>query len=225
MYRPARTYKAGPKRHATGVTLIEALFIVGVIALLVVFLLPTLRKTQRSRRRGPTCGSNLKQLYTSMVQYGYDYGGFPMIPFGGVAVVGEDRSVDVMKIGAWSDPFRDLGPEDRRSVSQNLWILCRKHYATPDVFVCPASDQAGQTTPVTGPNAVDARCFVDFPWTSKRATMSYSFLQPWSTLTGAERPPTRGARMPIPALFLLPMPTMQACQTAKAKPGRVITPT
>ncbi len=174
-----------------GFTLIELLVVIAIIALLIAILLPSLAKARESAKRS-ACASNLKQIYTSLYQYGNENGSsFPIIPYGSdndytsKAIVGEDASTNNYDSDAEEDPFQlfKVGGSDQdadHSVSQNLWILCRYDYTQPEIFLCPSSEQAGQKANLIDGDHSGATCFCDFPWENSSGTGSYSFIQPWT---------------------------------------------
>lgn len=61
------------RRHFT---LIELLVVIAIIAILAAMLLPALQKARESGKRA-TCQSNLKQVFTGLSQYAFDFTYFP----------------------------------------------------------------------------------------------------------------------------------------------------
>jgi len=90
-------------------------------------------------------------------------------------------------------PWGSAAATADRTVSSNLWILCRLDFCQPDIFRCPsASDD--DVIPIlldnvtAGTDNVGAKCFRDFPFFDRnetadgpaKGTIHYSFVQPWT---------------------------------------------
>ncbi len=67
---------ASPQNDQSGFTLVEALVVVAILAVLVLFLLPNVRRSGESARRSQ-CKSNLKQICIALHNYHDAYGVFP----------------------------------------------------------------------------------------------------------------------------------------------------
>jgi prepilin-type N-terminal cleavage/methylation domain-containing protein len=66
------------RQRRTGFTLVELLVVIGIIAILIALLLPTLAKAREQANR-TACLSNLRQLSVAAVQYAHNYKGqFPI---------------------------------------------------------------------------------------------------------------------------------------------------
>jgi len=167
-----------------GLTLIEVLLLVAVIFALLIFFSQSLRHHPNSNSR-LACASNLRQIHTAMTLYSQDYDGiFPMVPLGKGHLVGEDVTVNNLKLYGKEDAWKDFPADHNPSVSQNLWLLVRGDFAQPEIFTCPSSDMAGNKCDTRdlsrSKGGVGAEYFVDFTWKNKNGIMSYSFIQPWS---------------------------------------------
>jgi prepilin-type processing-associated H-X9-DG protein len=121
-----------------GITLIECLVIIAVIALILLIILPTINIADRYPRR-VICGTNLKGLGTAMTVYANDY---------------DDNYPQLRGIGPWSKElgfkydlttpdFSPAGPQGNvgRTITASWYMLVREADVAPKSFVCPQSDQ------------------------------------------------------------------------------------
>ncbi|HEX8911896.1 MAG TPA: prepilin-type N-terminal cleavage/methylation domain-containing protein [Humisphaera sp.] len=142
LYRssPAARAAAGTARRG-GFTLVELLVVIGIIALLMSILLPTLGRV-REQANSIKCSSNLRQVGQALLMYATQSGGFTA-PF---------RNDSAW----WSDPARqnemiDPNYQDAGGTYKAYWGV---HYAaagglTKEVFACPSE----QVRTATGTDA------------------------------------------------------------------------
>lgn len=179
------------KRRA--LTLVELLAVMIFFLLLSFFLFfPNLGPREREASRKAMCGSNLRQVGMGMNYYANDNNGiFSMIDLGNGEIVGEDMTSNNIKPCAVENPFVDIPTDADRSISQNLWVFVRSGQATPKVFICPETeDIKNEFSLMDQKDKIGGRgekYFVDFPHEKPKTTISYSFVQPWSTLTNGKK--------------------------------------
>ncbi|MDB5297250.1 MAG: prepilin-type N-terminal cleavage/methylation domain [Phycisphaerales bacterium] len=126
---------------AAGFTLVELLVVIGVIAVLVSILLPSLARAQEQARR-TQCGSNLRQVATAVIMYEGQYRSLP----GAVWPVALDPyAVDF----PGQTPVLTAADADRTISNQRF--LAPFLGNSRDVWVCPSAREMRETaTPISG---------------------------------------------------------------------------
>jgi len=123
-----------PSHRRTGFTLLEILVAIGIIALLMGILLPTV-EVVRHRAYISNCASNLRQIGQAVVLYSNDnHGQLPRTTY----VPG--APVQLTATGSAAvDPFRAGGPA-ANDVAAALFLLMRVAKLPPAVMICPYND-------------------------------------------------------------------------------------
>jgi len=117
-----------------GFTLLEVVVVIGMIALLVGILLPSLSAARGAAKR-VACGSNLRQLGVAIHSYAQqNYGLIPVGPKAGPALTAGNF------YPATGTPTSLITLLDRRHVGAGL-LLEGELAGMPEVYFCPGSDQ------------------------------------------------------------------------------------
>ncbi|HEY0007874.1 MAG TPA: prepilin-type N-terminal cleavage/methylation domain-containing protein [Tepidisphaeraceae bacterium] len=139
------------KRSTKGFTLVELLVVIGIIALLISILLPSLNRARESANR-IKCSANLRSIGQAMMLYANDTaGGKALWPRTVVKAAPNDGAVIAFSGVSSDDPFVGTGvaantagtdaqrPGDN-DVTAALFLLLRTQDIGAAVFVCPSSN-------------------------------------------------------------------------------------
>jgi len=190
---PGFVRTGSPVARARGFTLVELLVVIGIIALLISILLPSLNRARETANR-VKCASNLRQIGQAILLYSNDskgpyprtfYSGGPASMLQtvawGINVQGFSATPGYATGG--TDPFDatcsvTANPGFSNNVPQALYLLLRTEDITSSVFICPSSNANADTY---GGGTNTALNQVNF--TNIQANLSYSYACPYPDTT------------------------------------------
>lgn len=165
-----------------GFTLVELLVVIGIIALLISILLPSLNRARETANR-VKCAANLRSIGQAFLLYSNENRQqFPRTYY--VAGNAWSAAGDTTSTGA-VDPFTGAGltTVGTNNVPAALFLLIRTQDIGSEVFTCPSSNAEKDNYGGSTNSALNRVSFTNVTSASGASNLSYSVAEPYPTTT------------------------------------------
>lgn len=182
---------------AGGFTLTELLVVIGIIAVLVGILLPTLNRAQEASRR-IKCASNLRQFGVALISYASNNNGvWPRTVYAPLEDLILNNSGHQADNPFMSANIGTTGSDTQtglNNVPAAVFLLVRAQLLTPEVLVCPSAVSANLAEPDRFTDATEAADsalgrsnFSNVLGLTAPTNLSYSMQVPYAYVSGVQK--------------------------------------